>query len=342
MMLIPLLALVAAPQVAQVEAVLQTEIGGPGGVPEAVFEHISDLAADADGNVYALDQWADRVRVFSPTGDHVSTWGRRGVTAGELNRPLGIDVQGDTVTILNPSSQVNNYGPDGQTLTSEQLPFGAQATTRTADERYVVLTEGGIAQGNPAPVMSLLVTRTSDVDTLMTVPSSGFFYRGPMATSYRGTTLCRLAHFVVGAEEIWGASGVDGRLTEWHLVDGVPELARTADVAPEGIPLPDSVRTRVLAQVPSQMDPESGELYTPPLLSSICALERSPDGTLWLRLADADGREQWRAIDPATLDPIRELTAPEGIAIRAFSGDLAYGVPANELRVTRMMVYRLQ
>ena len=109
MTIFPLLALMVVPQATQVEAVLQAEIGPETGLPEAEFRRVSDLAADADGAVYIVDQMADRVVVFDSDGNYVRTLGQSGRGLGELSRPMRIDIRGDVVTVLNPSG-VSNSG----------------------------------------------------------------------------------------------------------------------------------------------------------------------------------------------------------------------------------------
>jgi len=343
-MLLPsLIALIVAPQVAQVEAVPDHEIGSTDGALEEVFGWVADVAVDADRNVYVLDQRSDRIRVFTEAGGYIRTFGQRGGNPGQLNRPIDIDVGGEAITVLNPSAIVNDYSLTGQLLTTGRLPFGAQSAIRIADGTYVSLNEGGISRQGPVPVESLLILGPGVTDTLLSVPSHDLLYTGPNATASIGTSLCGLAHAVVGADgEIWVASGLDGTLTEWRTVDGTLERGRSAEVAPAGGPLPDTLRAQVLGQLPSQIEPTSEDLYVPSTLSSVCGLERSTDGTLWIRLDDVDGREHWRAIEAETLSPTMDLTAPEGVELRAFAGGGAVGIRIDDERVPHVGVYRIE
>jgi hypothetical protein len=343
MLLAALIPIVTALQVAQVEAILQARIGSAAGSSGEAFGRIVDLAADREGNAFVLDNRADRVHVFSAFGEHLRTFGRRGGGPNELNRPIGIDVRGARVTVLNPSGHSSSYTLEGDLVASQRMPFGAQSATRVAEGRYAVRSWGGIAREDPQPIESLLLVGPEAVDTVLRVPSSDFLFRGPMANAALPTPLCRLAHFVVGAnQELWVASGVEGTITEWASASGAPAPRRSVAVAPEGVPLPDSTRARILEQVPEQLKSSSGDLYVPPLLSSICGLERSDDDTLWIRLGDLGGRERWRAIDVATLRPISDFTAPEGVAISAFSEARAYGIESDDSGITRVMIYRIE
>jgi len=339
MLFASLMALTVATQPAQVEPTLRAEIGSADGGLEEVFGRISDLAADSRGNVYILDETADRVRVFSSAGRYQTTFGQRGREAGQLNRPRGIDVRGETVTVLNPSSQSVSYTLRGAVTEAYALPFGALDAVRVGEGRYVALVSATPARRAPQPTESVLVVGPGTTDTLMTVATTDVLFRSPSLTSSIRTTLCKMAYFVVGdAGEVWIASGVDGTLTEWRVGNGVATVGRSASVAPPRAPLPDSLRARVMETVPRQLDPAEGDLYVPSMLSSVCGLERSSDGALWLRLADVDGRELWRALDPETLATTSEVLAPTGTSIRAFSDSRAYGI-RNDGGVFRVMVY---
>ncbi len=338
-----LLAAVLAPQVAQVEPVVEFELGGEDRGLEEAFGYVSDVAVDDDGNVYVLDQRADRVRVFSRAGRYLNTFGQRGNAAGELNRPTYVDVHGDELTVLNPSALANTYTLAGQLLASERMPFGAQAATRMGEGRYAVLVEGSISREDPAPVLSVLLGGMSTgVDPVLAVASSDLLFRGPTLTAQIGTSLCPLAHVAIDSDSsVWVASGVDGMLIEWRTEGPSRTPGRSLRVAPPATPLPDSVRALVHAQLPRQIDPTSEDLYTPSMMSHVCGLEWAGDGTLWVRLDDVDGRELWRAIDTEAMSTVRELTAPEGVRLSAFSGDRAYGVRVDA-GVMRVPVYRIE
>jgi len=237
------IALVVAPQVVQVEAVLEAQIGSSTGPREEVFGRVVDLAADDERNVYVLDDRAGEVRVFSPAGEYMRTLGRSGSGPGELNRPSHIDVRGGVVTVLNPGGRSSSFTLTGELVASETLPFGSLSAARVDDRTHAVFVSGGITRGDPVPIESLVLVGPASTDTILTVPSNDILFRGPTASSLLRTSLCRLANFVVGEDgTLWVASGTDGMLTEWRLADGVSEPARSAELAPPGVPLPDSTR----------------------------------------------------------------------------------------------------
>jgi hypothetical protein len=341
LLLVPLVAGLATPQVRSVEATLETDIGSGSG--EVVLGRVPDLAADGSGNVYVLDSQSGRVHVFSSAGEHLRSFGRRGGGPDELNRPIGIDVHESVVTVLNPSGHSSSYTLEGEPVATQQMPFGTQSVTRVAADAYALLSWGGISRQDPVPIESLIILDHLTPDTVLTAPSSDVLFRSPTANAALPTSLCGPVHFVVGAgRQLWVASGIDGTLTGWEPAGGPSSPSRSAVVAPEASPLPDSTRSRLLEALPRQLDPQAGDLYVPSLLSSICGLERSTEGLVWIRLADAPDGERWIAIELDTLSPTRELMAAPGVAISAFSGDLAFGIRADESGFPHVMVYRLR
>jgi len=336
-------ALLVAPQATQVEAVLEHRLGSANGAPEETFLSVSDRAADDEGNVYVLDQRADRVRVFSPSGEYLRAIGQRGRGPGQFSRPNHIDVHDGFVTVLNPGGRSSTFTLAGTLVESGALPFGALSAERVGDELYSVYVSGGISREAATPTESVILLGAGSGDTIVTVPSSDLLYRSPTVTSLIRTSLCRLAHFSVGPqEEVWVASGISGTLTGWRLEGGSLGAGRSIRVSPEGASLPDSTRSRLLGTLPSQLDPDAGDLSVPPTYSSICGLERSGEQTIWIRLNDAESRERWIAFELATLRPTLDLTAPEGVAMRAFSGTRGYGTWSDASGVAYVGIFRLR
>ena len=56
------------------------------------FDSPLDMAVDDTGNIYILDSGNHRVQKFSPEGEYVAAFGRKGQGPGEFSRPISIDV----------------------------------------------------------------------------------------------------------------------------------------------------------------------------------------------------------------------------------------------------------
>ena len=82
------------------------------------FSRPTNLAVDADGNVYVSDTFNDRVEVFDADGNLVRTWGKAGDGPGYFARPKGIAVDSDGHVWVADSVQdrLQVFTPEGQLL----------------------------------------------------------------------------------------------------------------------------------------------------------------------------------------------------------------------------------
>ncbi len=107
-----------------------------------LFFQPSDIAFDADGNLYVLDAGNQRIQKFSAEGKYLSTIGRRGEGPGELQFPLSLDID----------AQGYMYVPDMgnqriQVYTPEGIAHRGISTNRSALGSIRILPEGSMLQG---------------------------------------------------------------------------------------------------------------------------------------------------------------------------------------------------
>ena len=76
------------------------------------------IALDGDGNVYASDDFLNRVSVFDPEGTFLSCWGESGNDKGQLNGPCGIafDGDGNVLIVDSMNNRVQRFTSDGKFL----------------------------------------------------------------------------------------------------------------------------------------------------------------------------------------------------------------------------------
>lgn len=68
----------------------ELRIGSADGSGPAGFGQIKGLAVTSDGRIAVLETMAQELRVFSPTGEHLATFGGKGQGPGQLEGPVGV------------------------------------------------------------------------------------------------------------------------------------------------------------------------------------------------------------------------------------------------------------
>lgn len=72
------------------------------------------VALDDRGNVYLADEWLNRISIYTGDGEFVRSWGRSGSGNGELDRPAGLAINGDTIFITDSRNhRVQKFSLDG-------------------------------------------------------------------------------------------------------------------------------------------------------------------------------------------------------------------------------------
>ena len=76
------------------------------------------IALDDDGNVYASDDFLNRVSIFDREGTFVSCWGEGGGDKGQLNGPCGMafDADGNILVVDSANNRVQRFTSDGKFL----------------------------------------------------------------------------------------------------------------------------------------------------------------------------------------------------------------------------------
>jgi len=83
----------------------ELRIGQMEGEGADVFGNLFSLAVDGDGRFWALDGQAQELRVFSSTGEHVRTIGRRGEGPGEFSQAVRVELGPDgNMWVMDPSN----------------------------------------------------------------------------------------------------------------------------------------------------------------------------------------------------------------------------------------------
>ena len=91
-----------------------TRIGSTGS-GDGQFGQLAGIAADASGDVYAVDRSANRVEKFAPDGRFLQTIGSAGSGPGQLNDPVdvAVDGSGNVLVADRGNSRVERFSSDG-------------------------------------------------------------------------------------------------------------------------------------------------------------------------------------------------------------------------------------
>jgi DNA-binding beta-propeller fold protein YncE len=82
------------------------------------FSYPTNVAVDADGNVFVTDTFNNRVQVFDADGNFIRTFGKAGDAPGYFTRPKGIAIDADGHVWVADAMQdrVQVFTPEGQLL----------------------------------------------------------------------------------------------------------------------------------------------------------------------------------------------------------------------------------
>lgn len=334
-----LLAVALLTQVAQVPVSIESRIGSLDGDTPDVFGNVKDLALDAAERIYVLDDHNHEVRVFSATGEHQFSFGRKGKGPGEFDFPVSIGVADDGVVVQNATGLTIRFTSTGQHIVSDRVVSGLKSGTWLGEDRFAVLRLGSVSLRRTNANEALLLWSGDWVDTITTAPSSDLFVRVEGRSLARRTELCGLLHYARDqAGRLLVATGTDGYLRRGRLLDDQWTWDVSKQVAGEGSPLTDDDFEELLAAVPEDYGAETEHLVTTPVRSSICGLEVGRDDRVWVRMPDEGERQIWVAYEPEALAPLVSVRMPPGVDVMAFGRDRAVGKALDDLGVSYVLV----
>lgn len=91
---------------------------GRGGDEKGQFRYLTDLAVDGQENVYASDEWHNRITVFDKNGTFLKTWGDPGEGPGQLSGPAGLafDPDENLIVVNSLNSRIQKFSTEGRYL----------------------------------------------------------------------------------------------------------------------------------------------------------------------------------------------------------------------------------
>lgn len=105
------------------------------------------VAADAQGNLYVTDQFANVVKKYSASGELLQTWGKKGEEPGAFQGPRGIavDREGNVYVADEYNHRIQKFSSNGQFLgTSSVKTLGVTISDGLGPMSVAVDSKGGI------------------------------------------------------------------------------------------------------------------------------------------------------------------------------------------------------
>lgn len=121
-------------------------LGGPDADEDAFFYEKYgpvEVSADADGQIYVLDNGNVRIQVFSPAGELVRTHGAEGDGPGEFRIPsrLAVNAAGDFAVFDMGAARISVFSADGA-LVRDQIVTGSVEDLVLRDDRTLLVGYG--------------------------------------------------------------------------------------------------------------------------------------------------------------------------------------------------------
>jgi peptidylamidoglycolate lyase len=120
---------------------------GTPGLDGKHFDKPTDVAIAPDGSFYVSDGYGNsRVAKFSPSGEFLFDWGRKGDKPGEFNTPHGIaiDAQGRIYVADRTNSRVQVFKGDGTFLYQwKNAELGRPWALTVGPDNYLYVVDGG-------------------------------------------------------------------------------------------------------------------------------------------------------------------------------------------------------
>lgn len=354
-------------EVPHARGVVELSIGDVDGPEAEVFGRIGGLAADPAGRIFVAAHQASEIRVFSPEGAHLFTFGRRGAGPAEVDGPccLAFGPNGNLWVRDNGNARYNGFEvfPDS-VRAAITLPIRHSAANMWAPLTFDAggrLVDVGMRR-DPESGRAQIVRfhRDSSGAALDTIPipeppadrlglftvSRGTESGGAMFYLYQPHGPRHLhAHAPGGG---WARAVSSEYRVEWHLRTGEAiVIEREGEVGPELTP---GERERAEARIESEREqlglarrdiPYDVPERKPPL----SALYFDDRGRLWVELSVTAGHDRQADVYGPDGALLAHHTWPAAVQLDppgSVQGDVALGIERDELGVESVVRLRFR
>jgi hypothetical protein len=348
------------------------QIGPAAAADTGGFGFIANVAADAQGRIYVLDQQAGHVRTFAADGKPGPVLGRAGKGPGELSRfanGLMIASDGSVWVPDYAQARINVYAVDGKLLNTiplVQRPGGRSWVLRGNDEllyRAVSITRDSLGRFRTWDGLVRTTPGSATLDTLLVFDYTPTQIGAP--PNLKIPLIVNAALWALLPDGRIASSSLDRAFIRIHKPDGALErIVRSADwvrtpiTASDRSALVGLLRQKLVFLGGAASAAESPNVEVCQHWPALTALRAGPDHTIWVQrrgtVSDIDalainspdtpegfGGSRWDVLDRDGKS-LGYLQFPRGFRPHQVTDSLVYGVTTDSLGVQRVSVLRLQ
>lgn len=372
-----ILALAPACGLAQEGTVLRTvpvfRLGGPNAPEEYAFAAPPMLVVDRDGYVFSRVASDGVVSLFSPAGEPVRSYGRKGEGPGEFQVAGGHGLLGDTLWIRNwPAPRISKFTRDGVHIETISTPhdYGRPFSSPSGITAFLAgghafVSPSGVVVGATEPVsVPVLVGRfpLTSTDTVAVIRNpSGLHIAQVGQWSFDPVPEPPLVAVA--------ADGLAIAVAEWS--DAQPDVLAIRLVEPDGTQrwrrrfrvtadrMPRSVRDSLIAEGAARARPQveaarrqgvrvegsieslvERGLHLPTHYPPARKLMIGVDGTIWIEQSTGTRGGTWMVLDGAGTLQFR-VQVPPGLDVQQADRSHIWGTEQDQLGVAYMVKLRI-
>jgi hypothetical protein len=343
-------------------AVEDLSIGVVEGDENYMFAGVEAVAVGPGDTIYVVDGDAKQIKVYTPAGTHIRSFGREGEGPGEFLDPSLATFFGDTLVVFDRRARrLTYFGSDGTVfgMARTELPSIFVGGIDRLDDSTLVVQADMPGAGDGGQTWLLRVAFDGRVlDTLLVTDRRSYM-------TYRIETFIALVPLPFPRAPRWDVAS-DGRIaygrgdgyqigvyeyppSNTDSIGHLRTLIRHADpprtVTDEDV---EAYRQSVIGDenltLPRRRGYEEalGTMTYPTTWPAFDRLRFDALGRLWVRRPprEADSLVSWDVFD-ADGRLVRTVAVPKALMVHAITGDAIYGVMRDELDVQYVKRFRL-